>query len=429
MLPERPRSAAASVVPPLEAAAGLHLGAGRWVCVVQDAAGSRWTVPLVLDGAHDVRRAVPGDGVAQALAALISSPAESASAPFRLRRWSGRPAHGERGITVDQTNESVVVGEAAVVKWCTHLPAVGCAGEHPAPRRLETLAVQGFSQTPTPWGVLEVDLGDAAPLVLATVADFVPDTTDGWQWAVDEVTARALGHQDEDAVRAPADELGRLTAGLHVALATAGVTPASADQVQGWAARAMATLDEAVSLVDGDEGARLRAMAPRARRSLAALGDLAGTPLIDIHGDLHVGQVLRQPGPAAYRYVVTDFDGNPVLLETERAQPAPAALDVASMMASLDHVGRIVLRRLGDDGPARARVTSWITAAEATFLEAYRGRLSAAGRRELLDERALHPLRVQQECREFVYAARHLPHWRYVPDAALAALLSTDIAR
>ncbi len=396
--------------------------------MVQDAAGSRWTVPLVLDGAHDIRRAVPGDGVAQALAALISSPAELAQAPFRLRRWSGRPAQGERGITVDQTNESVVVGEAAVVKWCTHLPAVGRTGEHPAPRRLETLAVQGFSQTPTPWGVLEVDLGDAAPLVLATVADFVPDTTDGWQWAVDEVTARALGHQDEDAARAPAEELGRLTAGLHVALATAGVTPASADQVQRWAARAAATLDEAVSLVDGDEGARLRAVAPRARRSLAALGDLAGTPLIDIHGDLHVGQVLRQPGSAAYRYVVTDFDGNPVLPETERAQPAPAALDVASMMASLDHVGRIVLRRLGDDGPARARVTSWITAAEATFLEAYRGQLGAAGRRELLDERALHPLRVQQECREFIYAARHLPHWRYVPDAALAALLATDVS-
>ena len=33
------------------------------------------------------------------------------------------------------------------------------------------------------------------------------------------------------------------------------------------------------------------------------------------------------------------------------------------------------------------------------------------------------PLRLQQECREFLYAVHHLPHWRYVPDAALIELL------
>jgi maltokinase len=33
---------------------------------------------------------------------------------------------------------------------------------------------------------------------------------------------------------------------------------------------------------------------------------------------------------------------------------------------------------------------------------------------------------VQQECREYAYARRYLPHWRYVPDAALPALLEED---
>ena len=42
---------------------------------------------------------------------------------------------------------------------------------------------------------------------------------------------------------------------------------------------------------------------------LDGLGALAGTPVIEGHGDLHVGQVLRSGG----RFVVTDFDGNPVL--------------------------------------------------------------------------------------------------------------------
>ena len=35
----------------------------------------------------------------------------------------------------------------------------------------------------------------------------------------------------------------------------------------------------------------------------------------------------------------------------------------------------------------------------------------------------LRPFRVAQELHEFVYAARFLPEWRYVPDAALPALL------
>ena len=33
------------------------------------------------------------------------------------------------------------------------------------------------------------------------------------------------------------------------------------------------------------------------------------------------------------------------------------------------------------------------------------------------------PFRMQQVLREIIYAARHLPRWMYVPDAALPALL------
>lgn len=53
----------------------------------------------------------------------------------------------------------------------------------------------------------------------------------------------------------------------------------------------------------------------------------------------------------------------------------------------------------------------------------YRGELSKGRAAYLLDERLLGAFLVQQECREFVYSVRHLPHWRYVPDAALPALL------
>jgi maltokinase len=66
----------------------------------------------------------------------------------------------------------------------------------------------------------------------------------------------------------------------------------------------------------------------------------------------------------------------------------------------------------------------WIERAQQVFLEAYRSALRSAGRADLLDEALLTPFQVQQECREYAYAGRYLPHWRYVPDAALPALLS-----
>jgi len=48
---------------------------------------------------------------------------------FTIRSWTSLPARGERAVGVDQTNESVIVGDVAVVKRATHLQE----GPHPAP--------------------------------------------------------------------------------------------------------------------------------------------------------------------------------------------------------------------------------------------------------------------------------------------------------
>ena len=168
----------------------------------------------------------------------------------------------------------------------------------------------------------------------------------------------------------------------------------------------------------GDEGERLQALAPAARRALAAIA-VQGTPVQPIHGDLHVGQILRWAGG----YAVNDFDGNPVLpSRCDRLTNQPVARDVAGMLQSLDHVGRVAVRHAPD---ADADVVeTWIHEARQRFLETYRRLLHDHEREELLDERLLVPFAVEQECREYVYAARHLPRWLYVPDAALPALLT-----
>lgn len=422
VVPVRPRSAAVEVAVPLSLLDAHDLGDGRWVGVVVDADGERWTVPLVLDDTG-VRRAVPGDGVAEALVRAL--PAVGGSTAFTADAWHVEDVRGERAVTVDQTNESVVVGERAVVKWSVRLPRAGVRGAQPAAARLAVLLAEGFTGTPRPWGLIRYDdRGDhgATSLLLATVAEYLPGARDGWDWAVDDVRALARGDLDMDAALDPPGRLGALTARLHVALAAGGRGAAGGGRVERWERRARADLAEALRLVDGDEGGRLRAREPRIAQAFEGLRVAVGTPVIDVHGDLHVGQVLRHGEP--HDYAVTDFDGNPVLPPEERSERQPAALDVAGMLASLDHVGRVVAERT--DGVDVDVVRRWIAAAQVRFLDEYRDTLDRMGSLDLLDERLVAPLRLQQECREYLYAVRHLPHWRYVPDAALLDLLPDE---
>lgn len=408
------------VTVPLRLLAHLDLGGDRHVGVVADAVGSRWTVPLrrTADG---LRRAVPGDGVAEALVRSLASPGRSG---FRLVHWYSEPVTGEREVAVDQTNESLVVGDRAVVKWNLRLPPEDADVRHPAADRLAALA--GFDGTPRPWGTLTLQVpGAAEPLLLATVATHLPGALDGWDWAVEDVRAHARGETGLDVALAPAAAVGDLVARMHVALAATGRDRLDTDGADRWAEQARADLAEAVRLVDGPEGERLAGRSGAIAHGLATLAQAAGTPLVDTHGDLHVGQVLRYTDAAGVvRYAVVDFDGNPVLAPADRARRRPAAVDVAGMLASLDHVGRVVLKRT--EGVDTVVVERWIPLAENAFLDAYRAGLAAAGASDLLDERLLRPVRLQQECREFLYAVRHLPHWRYVPDGALRALLQED---
>ena len=82
------------------------------------------------------------------------------------------------------------------------------------------------------------------------------------------------------------------------------------------------------------------------------------------------------------------------------------------MTCAIDHVGRVVARR----HPRTPRPPPRGPSGRATaFLGAYRAGLG--DRRALFDERLLAPFEVAQEAHEFVYAARYLPRWLYVPDA------------
>ncbi|MET8145413.1 hypothetical protein ABZU32_34365 [Sphaerisporangium sp. NPDC005288] len=354
------------------------------------------------------RTPVAGDGATAALVAALSRDDDPPGGQAVVRFHPLPPVRAtarERGFDVDQTNNSVVVDERVVVKWLTPPPPL----PQPAPQMFAHLTSVGFTATALPYAALTGRSAGGAETLVALVTAYLPEAADGWEWCVEEAVAGRTAF---------AADLGRLAAGLHAAMATPSpafpepVRVADGDADGGWAARARDALARALELTCGEDGAWLARHASELAAGLRGPGRAAGTPLIRIHGDLHVGQTLRwREG-----YAVIDFDGNPTVTGADPFQPA--ARDLAQLGTSLEHVAQVAILRRGAD-PAQA--LAWAAEARAVLLTAYREGLAAHGRPELLEESLLGPFEIEQECRELIYAALHLPRWRYAPMGVLRA--------
>ncbi|MEV7965283.1 hypothetical protein AB0O34_04790 [Sphaerisporangium sp. NPDC088356] len=353
---------------------------------------------------------VAGDGTTARLVAALSRGARPPG-DYTVLRFHPLPSiqltAAERGFDVDQTNHSVVVDESVVVKWLTPpLPL-----PQPAPEVFAHLTAVGFTETALPYAALSARSPGGDEMLVALVTGYLPDATDGWEWCVDEAAAGRTSF---------AADLGQLAADLHVAMATP--SPTFPDAVRtahpgaAWAARAEKALGEALELTGGEDGAWLAGRAVELSREIEPLGRVGATPLIRIHGDLHVGQTLRWRDG----YAVIDFDGNPTVTGADPFQPA--ARDLAQLRTSLEHVAQVAIRRRDAD-PAGTLL--WASTAREILASAYRERLADRGMSVLLDESLLGPLEIEQECRELIYATRHLPRWRYAPMGVLRGRFPT----
>jgi maltokinase len=406
-------------------------GDGRWACGIET--GGR-------------------AGAAELLVAKLRDGRALAHPGFRLQRDAIPPAAaGERPIDADQTNESVVVGERIVVKWLRQVADAA----HPAPATLAHLAAVSYRGIPQSYGALLWRAPSGREVPCCTVSAYLPGARDGYQWCVELATeAIARGEReggtgrgsgagdDDDWVASFPARLGRLTAGLHAALATpSGVVPepvAVADEarVRSWheaarrlLERVLAVAPELDSAPAGPGGgpppvapsAELAAVRKRLARALDLLAD-AGTPAVQrVHGDLHVGQVLRWRGGLA----VVDFDGDPfeARFAPEGADPAvqPAARDVAHLLVSLDQVGRIVDRLHGF--AVTDAVDAWSARARGQALQAYVAELAFLRRSDVFDQRLLAPFVAEQVLRDVLYAVEHLPRWAYAVTGGADLLL------
>ena len=105
----------------------------------------------------------------------------------RSRDWwptTSPPTRVERGITVDQTNTSVIVDDRLVVKLVGRWAAADRAG-----RLLERLAAAGSDDVDRLRGRVEWRHPLLGTSTLAIVTEYLPGAEDGWTWAVDDVVA------------------------------------------------------------------------------------------------------------------------------------------------------------------------------------------------------------------------------------------------
>ena len=205
--------------------------------------------------------------------------------------------------------------------------------------------------------------GPRAPLAFLT--QWLPDARDGWDWCVQDLLEH-LDHAGRLPRRLPArqaspGDLGRLTAGLHAALATP-IGGRSRHPVEAGGPGDHRSLD---GRCPGRAGDRAPAGATGDRPELGIgstglrerIGRMGGYP-----GDPRPAHPRRSAcGPGAQlaaRSGIIDLDDDISVDSAARGRPLPVARDVAQMTCSLDHVGRLADRRTG--GGTATAIERWI---------------------------------------------------------------------
>ncbi|NUB13102.1 phosphotransferase, partial [Azospirillum brasilense] len=242
--------------------------------------------------------------------------------------------------------------------------------------------------------------------------------------------------------------LGQRTAELHCALAKRTGDPAfdpepvTADDLKGWGEAARRQAEAAFAALPG----ALDRLAPTVREqaeSLLArradvmnrLAELADTPpqgdKTRIHGDYHLGQVLR----AQNDWYIIDFEGEPAKsLEERRAKHSPLR-DVAGMLRSFNYATWAALFRIDETGALEEAgavmeaALDWERRSMQSFLEAYRAAMAACPDvpdGTATDRRLLALFLMEKALYEIAYEAANRPNWIGIPVKGVLGLLDGE---
>jgi maltose alpha-D-glucosyltransferase / alpha-amylase len=439
---------------------------GSIVATVTTASG-----PAIL---HD---AVAREDVRQAILHLIETNSElptrngvltghTSSAFAEARGADPLPA---RTGSAEQSNTSILYDAKLILKLFRRLQP----GENPDTEIGRFLTETAHFTRIAPFlGDITLHPKEGEPVTLAMLQGLVENEGDGWQWTLDELSryydhvatlpppqdlgtsasflsaseipaaAREHAALDLDA----AALLGRRTAEMHLALATPTHNPAfsaesfttadlvaDADRIDaqlsstlGALKRGMSQLSE--STVDNAALLLSRRVQLFARaRAIASATPADAGQRTRIHGDYHLGQVLRSRGD----YVILDFEGEPARsLQQRRTKQSPLK-DVAGMLRSFSYAAYAALNTFAQRRPDDAKnlepwTTLWQNAVSTEFLRAYQVTVSEANP-TLIPQPAqaqllLNAYLLEKSLYELLYELDNRPTWVHIPLAGILAL-------
>ncbi|HMD18665.1 MAG TPA: putative maltokinase, partial [Alloacidobacterium sp.] len=373
---------------------------------------------------------------------------------------------GEKGVmparrsSAEQSNTSILFGDRLIMK-CFRKQDFGPNPDTEIARFLTEKT--NFTQIAPFGGSIEYFVDDREPATLAMLQGLVANEGDGWQWTLEELEryfescapatlpADEQGAGTAEVVREhagiyleAANTLGRRTAEMHLALASSnqnedfrpetlkpGELEGMVQELSDHATQIMELLKTNLSRL-ADDVVELSGLVISKRRKIAdffnALGKVKeGLTCTRVHGDYHLGQVLR----AKADFVILDFEGEPARPLAERRQKQVPLKDVAGMLRSFHYaafsaMARHTTRRPEDHQRMEPWARLWFSAVSQEFLRAYRESVATSSiipQNEADFQLVLDAYVLDKALYELGYELNNRPDWVRIPLAGIVSLL------
>jgi maltose alpha-D-glucosyltransferase / alpha-amylase len=430
---------------------------------------------LLCDGVFDDRNC-------EALLSLIEHDSEIAAHKGKIRALRGtvfqeilsaaQAPLSVRRNSAEQSNTSILYGDSFILKLFRHQEP-GLNPDAEIGRYLTEYT--SFDRIPPFAGLIEYQPAEQGETsTLALLQGFVVNEGDGWKWTLEELdryyeTCAPIPFPESEhgaplRTSVPSEEpisqlardqvglylesaamLGRRTAELHLALASPTPDLAFAPEsftaedlqtllrdIRQRASRVFDMLKERVSQLPDEVLEVAASVLGQRRRILDIFGVLNAGSLqtlrTRIHGDYHLGQVLR----VKTDFFILDFEGEPARSLSDRRSKQSPLKDVAGMLRSFSYAAYASLLNYAARHPEDvSRLEPWATLWERSvateFLASYRH--IAAGATfcpsDASDFRSLlNVFLLDKALYEVLYELNSRPSWVRIPLMGIMALLS-----